>query len=579
LNIRGADKSKRTSICRRRKNMWRQITKKPLLLAGVLVALVALVAAACAGGISQKDYDAVQSQLQTMEQEASTLKSQLQAKEQELVKAQQNLLVAQAAGQQVTTLQQQVTAKEQEVLALSAQVTEKTTLLTQLQAKLVSLGPVTIVQTGQLQPVPAGAKPTGWDTAESIRGGLTLFARYDSSGPDAYDVKAHPVVYVSSEGIAKVNSPGKNKIAGMYIMDAKTYEIVASATYNLGYEHTAAGHTVGISPDGKWFYVGSTVTIDKVSTPLILIVNARTLKLDKVLKGPIALHHSIGFKDWLGRDRVTLTKNSGPDFILDPLDDNRVVRAITPAEVAMLGHNYVTIDPTGKFYYRGLRPGSWGDAGEFGATGGVAKINLETGEVTYIWGIGEDGNPIGMAHTADGKFTYVNEAHGSDVYKIDNATNKVIGKTSAGVAGPYGLTLNWDETLLYTIGKGEGSHNTGRVIGVIDTKTFRPARTFNQPIVLGGSASSIDHAILNPDPAVNELWVSNMNGWETIVLDLKTREVKAYIPTPNFGDTHSGGFVRYSPDWTGELLADMGGPKAAMFAAKVPLIAAAAAAK
>jgi hypothetical protein len=51
--------------------------------------------------------------------------------------------------------------------------------------------------------------------------------------------------------------------------------------------------------------------------------------------------------------------------------------------------------------------------------------------------------------------------------------------------------------------------------------------------------------------------------WETIVLDLKTHEVKAPIPTPNGADTHSGGFVRYTPDWKG-LLADMGGPKASL---------------
>ena len=47
-------------------------------------------------------------------------------------------------------------------------------------------------------------------------------------------------------------------------------------------------------------------------------------------------------------------------------------------------------------------------------------------------------------------------------------------------------------------------------------------------------------------------------------MDLNTHKVNAYIPTPNGGDTHSGGFVRYTPDWKGELLADMGGPKAAV---------------
>ncbi|MBI2872814.1 MAG: PD40 domain-containing protein [Chloroflexi bacterium] len=521
--------------------MRSRIWKKPTLLLGALVALVALLAAACASGVPQQDLDAA--------------KAQLQAKEQEL---------AQAKGQ--------LSQKDGEIASLGAQVK--------------GLAPTTIVQTGQLQPAPAGAQPTGWDTAESMRGGLTLFARYDSSGPDAYDVKKHPLVYVSSEGMAKVGSPGKNKYAGLYIIDANTKEVVASATYNLGYEHTGAGHTTGISPDGKWFYAGTTVKIDNESTPLVLIINARTLKLDKALKGVgiakgFALHHSIGFIDSKGKDRVTLTKNSGPGFILDPKDDNRVVRAITAQDVAMLGHNYVTISPDGKWLYWALRPSSWGN--EHGE-GGVAKINLETGAVTYIWGLGEGANPLGMAHTADGKFTYINDAHGDAVYKIDNATNTIVGKTNAGVAGPYGLTLNWDETQLYTIGKGEGSHNTGHVIGVIDTGTkpgaiFRPNRDFNQPIVLGSSAKSIDHGILHPDPKVNELWVSNMAGWETIVLDLNTREVKAYIPTPNGGDTHSGGFVRYNPDWTGKLVNDMGGPKADVYAAKVPLVAAALAAK
>jgi hypothetical protein len=60
-----------------------------------------------------------------------------------------------------------------------------------------------------------------------------------------------------------------------------------------------------------------------------------------------------------------------------------------------------------------------------------------------------------------------------------------------------------------------------------------------------------------------------MAGWETIVLNLDTLTVTDYIATPNGGDTHSGGFVRYAPDWTGELLADMGGPKGAEMKARV----------
>ncbi|MBI4219692.1 MAG: hypothetical protein HY682_06065, partial [Chloroflexi bacterium] len=346
-------------------------------LIGGALAVVAGAAIACgSGGVPQSAYDASQAQLKD--------------KEAQLVAAQ-------------TTL----SAKDADLKAKEGELKKKADELQVVQKQLAGMAPSTVVQVGQLQPAPVGAQPSGWDTPESIRGGLTLFARYDSSGPDAYDVAKHPLVYASSEGMAKAGSPGTNKFAGLYIMDANTKEIVASANFDLGYEHTGAGHTVGIAPDGKWFYIGTTVTIDKKSTPLVLIVNARTLKLDKALKGTgisdgFALHHSIGFVDSKGNDRVTLTKNSGPGFILDPKNDNRVVRSITAQDVAMLGHNYVTVDPTGKFLYWALRPGSWGNPE---GQGGLAKVNLETGAVTYIWGLGEGANPLGMAHTADGKFT------------------------------------------------------------------------------------------------------------------------------------------------------------------------------
>ena len=40
-------------------------------------------------------------------------------------------------------------------------------------------------------------------------------------------------------------------------------------------------------------------------------------------------------------------------------------------------------------------------------------------------------NAIGMAHTSYGRFTYVNDAYGDAVYKIDNASNTVVGDRSA----------------------------------------------------------------------------------------------------------------------------------------------------
>jgi DNA-binding beta-propeller fold protein YncE len=474
-----------------------------------LLALIALAAVACAGGVSQKEYDAVAAEAK---------------------------------------------AKAQEVA--------------QLQKQLSSTAPTNVVQAGQLQPASAGAAPTGWDTPESIRGGLRLVATYDSSGPAAWDPVAHPMVYMTSEGMGYGHRlSATNKLGGVQVIDGTTKKVVTSAVFDLGNEVLSQPHGLGISPDGKWLYIGFSdrVAATKETRNLILIVNARTLKLDRVLTHPKQrLHHIMSFTDWMGRDRVVLDlgfgADGGPHFVLDPKDSNRVVRAITYDDVRPMGHPYTAPDPTGKFLYVSMGA-PWIREAEFHAAG-IAKVNLETGAVTVIENVGN--HPIGIAHTSDGKYTYVADGTNSLVFKIDNATNKVVGRTSAGVAGPYGLRLNWDETELYTIGKGEGSHNTGGIVGVIDTKTFSPTRAFNQPIQTGGSI--IDHGTLHPDPKVNELWISSAGTWETIVVDLTTREVKARIPSPHGGDTHSGGFVRYKADFTGEVLSDMGGPHKAMFA-------------
>src|SRR6266545_7773843 len=41
----------------------------------------------------------------------------------------------------------------------------------------------TVVNQGQLQPAPANAAPTGWNTAESLRAKISEFATLDDSGP------------------------------------------------------------------------------------------------------------------------------------------------------------------------------------------------------------------------------------------------------------------------------------------------------------------------------------------------------------------------------------------------------------
>lgn len=427
----------------------------------------------------------------------------------------------------------------------------------------------------------AAAADVDWANAESDRGGLFLVAQFDSSGPDAWDPAANPLVYITSESNF---NPNPNKtieggFAGFHLINAYSKEVIADfigVTTPKSSNLRHAPHGVVTSPDGQWGYLGWSEVDDSPTgfTSYLAIVNMRTLKMDKLLKqesrfrgAPRAqrLHHIQAWVDNEGNHRVVVQwgfgADGGPHHILDPLDNNRVARSITYEDVQVMGHPFTTPSPDGKTLYVSIGSPEIRSADSHHAAG-IAKVNLDTGAVTNVMGTGN--HPIGITHDVDGVYTYVVDGHGSTVYKIDNASNSVVGSTSAGVAGPYGIGMDWKEGLIFTVGKGEGSHNIGSVLGVIDARTFTPARNVlrQMPIFLGGSASSVDHAILHPDPEVNELWVSNMNGWETIVLDLDTYQPTDWIATPHGGDTHSGGFVRYNPDFTGELLVDMGGPKA-----------------
>lgn len=441
------------------------------------------------------------------------------------------------------------------------------------QDQMSTMAPVSVIQAGERGPAPAEVPlGEGWETPEAVRGGMFLFAQYDSSGEDAWDVAEHPLVYFTSEGVgANPLTSDEEMLPGVHVIDAYTKEVVASGLYDLG-EMTRTPHGAAVSPDGQWAYVGSGVMVDGEPQLLLLVINARTLKLDKALgyPGSSFVHHHMGYTDPNGDDRVVVTVNRCPQFFLDPNDDNRVVRTITTEDVPLCGHTYPTMDPTNTYFYQSMDQTYYGnDHGE----GGIMKINvLEDFDAdrgrggylssTMIWGFGPGGRVIGIAHTADGRFTYVTDAHNSEIYKMDNETNEIVAKTSAGVAGPYGLCLNWDETELYVVGKGEGSHNHGSVLGIVDTVTFRQSRVDHQmPIFLGGSASSVDHCVMHPDPEVNEVWISNMNGWDTIVMDAETHEVTDHILTPNGGDTHGMAFVQYDADWNGTLLVDLGGPK------------------
>lgn len=44
-------------------------------------------------------------------------------------------------------------------------------------------------------------------------------------------------------------------------------------------------------------------------------------------------------------------------------------------------------------------------------------------------------------------------------------------------------------------------------------------------------------------PGGDEIWVSNMKSWETIVVGLNSYTVESYMPTPNNDETQGMAFV------------------------------------
>jgi DNA-binding beta-propeller fold protein YncE len=477
--------------------------------------------------------------------------------------------------------------------AVTTELADANAQITALQGQLSSAQVETIVtQTAEFAAPPASAPipDDGWSNAESVRGGLILVAQLDSSGPDAWDIAAHPRVYFTSESFQSnyyetndLEATGFGNFAGWHVVDAYSKEVVASALYQdlVPQQVNRGPHGVAVSPDGKWGYVGfatpAAEDCDPVTTACnmvgyVMIVNVQTMKVDKILRQQSwseggwrsqAIHHiQCWTQDSTGEDFCILQwgfgANGGPHYIVKPNDNNRVYRSITYDDIRPMGHPFTTPSPDGQYVYVSVGS-NWIREGH--DTAFIAKLDIDTGVPEYMGPTGS--HPIGITHTQDGKYTYVVDGHSSFLYKLDNETGEPVAHASSGIAGPYGICLNWDETEAWVNGKGEGTANLGNSMSIFDLTRFRASRDHgNTPFYLGGSASSVDHCALHPDPEVNEVWISNMKGWETIVVSLDTYTVTDYITTPHTGDTHGMAFVYYDGGWDdGRLMVDMGGPK------------------
>lgn len=486
----------------------------------------------------------------------------------------------------------------EEVDRLSALVSQRDAQIIDLQADLNehTEGSMVIQVGNPNAEAPSGAAPSGWATEWSELMGIKLLQTFDSSGPALWDPAEHPLVYVASEG------PGYGGLTtstvalpGYQVIDAYTHEILAAPHYDIGgiatedaEFHDVQGayfepHGTGVSGDGKYVYVptaaGSSFS-GSAEAGRVLVIEAKTGKLAQLLQVPSRPHHIKAFVDSEGNDRVLIYSWNWGAYILDPADDNRVVGGVPNDK--LMGRGYLAfVDPSGRWLFYTVRPPR-----DVESEGSVAII--DTTDWSYVRNIGvEDSSPIFVTFDGFGKTAYVTGGHESIVAKIDMSAEdpgdwERVAFARAGTEGPYGLNLNWEDDQIITIGKGEGSHNKGITVGLVDPRMVGSARP-NGEVYTG--CLRADHAIIHPDPEMNELWISCNSSFETIIFDLSKSEtrssfgpddyVKARIPSPNGGSTHNGAFVQYNVDWTGRVLADQNGLHGTAREAKQALLEAA----
>jgi len=432
---------------------------------------------------------------------------------------------------------------------------------------------------GAAEPRPATAKQkSAWENDWTRKVGVELEYQFDSSGPDAWNPEDHPLVFITTEGPGYGGLLSGVTLPGLAIIDADTREVVTSRNYDVlswGWKNVFEPHGLGVSPDGQWIYLptgeGSFTTITKGHAGRFLVINARTLKVDKVIQLQGQAHHAKSYVTPNGEQRVMLYGWSQPLFVLDPADDNRAVGSISHQEQGSEGYLYFAspngdqIIGTGRYRDFGMR--------KYLLDNPVWVIDPEAWTVDK-WIAVPDSSPIWVNYTVDQHYAYITGARNSIVMKLDVEKGEVVAEQRAGVDGPYGNHFGWDERYIYSIGKGEESHNRGKMVGMVDVETMEIPESRAMDQIYTGCTRG-DHGTLHPDPEANELWISCNASFEVVIFDLDLKEVSARIPLPNGGSTHSGAFVSYPNGWDGpgENLSDMNGLHGAALETKRKILA------
>ena len=346
--------------------------------------------------------------------------------------------------------------------------------------------------------------------------------------------------------------------------DAETKEIIVSG--QMPDELRGAVHTTVLTPDARYVYIiGPSAQTPGVPTAMgggALRAPATLLKVDALTLQPVKqlaiggrMHHGQIFQDkYLLIDTFVAEPDGLNIFLFDPETD-QIIGGIRTEDLG--GSNYTSYTDD-EFIYVLMQPGA--DGGSLAgaamvATGEmtalrpywVTKIDPENWEVVAEYPYrGYRGDWITI--DSNSEYLYVPAAGSSNVTKINIASGAVEWSSPTGI-GPYGSTLNADETELWVANKGEAAGVIGRTITVIDAETGRGLDT-----VFSGYQA--DHVLLSPDG--KEMWSTSNGEGRIYVFDAETKEQKNVIDMPG-GDPHGLVWVQYDEDGNGKVVRDQGG--------------------
>lgn len=354
--------------------------------------------------------------------------------------------------------------------------------------------------------------------------------------------------------------PPSNQIV---VGDAETKEIIAS--YMLPESLRATVHGTVMSPDGRYVYIigarpGQADNEHTVNASATLIkADALTLQPIKQFTIGGRIHHAQAFRDLVLIDMFARDPDGLGVFLLDPETDE-IVGGIRDVDLGGFAYTawsdkdyeyiYALVEPAG--YAPGRATGMFAAVsmyqGRFTALRPfwIAKIDPDTWEVLREYPIpGYRPNWL-VVDSAKENMYVINSL--SNAAKINIETGEVIWTNGTGI-GPYGASLNIDETELWVADKGEGAHHLGRTVTIIDTRTGHATETLY-------GAYKVDHVLL--DPTGTEMWATSNGEGRIYVYDAESRELTDIIDMPGNGDAHGLVWVHYDENGEPRVVRDQG---------------------